>query len=335
MSSVIDAEISKLNTFKAKKKLVFQKFWIDASEKSNASVEPSNSNEKENSASLESVTSANNDLNEKCSSDTPVTSISTTYATPAQTKIRNEIFVLDADLVALKQRKNCGLINDEMKREFEVKTKKLAALRKEIKKHEREMVRHRKRRLQNKKNIEKACVTNPELKKSLNVRGTVGSPRIEDDQPFLLQTIVDLALHGSAAHERRRDETIRTVTTLDNLVDKLREDYGYNLSRSATYLRLLPRKSNSIQGKRHVNTVPVKLIRPSNDSHKQHVDSKFAMTSINHIDELASLLGPYETTYISQDDKAKIPIGLPAVAKQAPLLIHMEYRYLSVQSICF
>lgn len=60
-----------------------------------------------------------------------------------------------------------------------------------------------------------------------------------------------------------------------------------------------------------------------------------AMTTINHIDELASLLGPHEITYISQDDKAKIPVGLPAVAKQAPLLMHMEYRYLSVFNCLF
>ncbi|KAJ6639659.1 hypothetical protein Bhyg_12406 [Pseudolycoriella hygida] len=50
------------------------------------------------------------------------------------------------------------------------------------------------------------------------------------------------------------------------------------------------------------------------------------MTTINHLDELASFLGPEEVTFISQDDKAKIPVGLPAVAKQVPLLMHMEYR---------
>ncbi|KAJ6642673.1 hypothetical protein Bhyg_07626, partial [Pseudolycoriella hygida] len=60
--------------------------------------------------------------------------------------------------------------------------------------------------------------------------------------------------------------------------------------------------------------------------HRQHKDSKFAMTTINHINELASILGPNEVTYVSQDDKAKIPIGLPAANKQGPLLMHMEYR---------
>lgn len=132
------------------------------------------------------------------------------------------------------------------------------------------MLRHRRRRLQKKKNLVKVCADNPDLKNKLKVRNTIGRPRIEDDQPYLLQAIIELALLGSAAHERRRDDTIRTVRTLDDLVDKLHEDYGFTLSRSAAYLRLLPRKSNSIQGKRHVNTVPVKLIRASNDRHDRH-----------------------------------------------------------------
>lgn len=235
--------------------------------------------------------------------------------------------VLDSDIASLEKRQDCGLINNEIQNELTLKLQKLAKLRKVMKKQEGEMIRHRKRRLQRKANIEKACANIPDLKKKLNVRDTIGRPRIEEDHPLLLQTIIDLALQGSSAHERRRDETIRTVKTLDDLVDKLHEDYGFNLSRSATYLRLLPRKSNSIEGKRHVNTVPVKLIRASNDLHKQHNDTKFALTTINNIHELASMLGPNEVTYISQDDKAKIPIGLTAVVKQASLLMHMQYRY--------
>ncbi|KAJ6642874.1 hypothetical protein Bhyg_07830 [Pseudolycoriella hygida] len=146
---------------------------------------------------------------------------------------------------------------------------------------------------------DQACKTYPELRKSLNVRSTTGRPRLEDDQPSLTWLCMDQPLMNAVETKQ--------------------------LER-AMYLRSLPSKSKSIEGKRHVKTVPVKLIRPSNDSHKHHVDSKFAMTTINHLDELASLLGPEEVTFISQDDKAKIPVGLPAVAKQAPLLMHMEYR---------
>ncbi|KAJ6639411.1 hypothetical protein Bhyg_12155 [Pseudolycoriella hygida] len=248
--------------------------------------------------------------------------ISSTYKpplpAPSQDKIKSDISVLLNDIVVLENLKNSGLINDETLKEFKLKKTKVIKLQKIIKRKEREMVRHRSRRLQRKRAIEKLSITNPDLKKKLNIRDAIGRPRIESDQPFLLQTIINLALKGSAAHERRRDETIRTVKTLDDLVDKLREDYGFTLSRSTTYLRLLPRKSNSTEGKRHVSTVPVKLIKSTNDLHRQHSDSKFALTTIHHIEEIASILGPNEVTFISQDDKAKIPIELPAVAKQAP-----------------
>ena len=31
-------------------------------------------------------------------------------------------------------------------------------------------------------------------------------------------------------------------------------------------------------------------------------------------------------TFISQDDKARVPIGITAANKQAPMIMHMEYR---------
>lgn len=119
--------------------------------------------------------------------------------------------------------------------ELKLKKSSLVKVRNTLKKREREMLRHRKRRLQYKINMEKACGENPQLKNKLKIRGAIGRPRIECDQPYLLSAIVDLALQGSAANERRRDETIRTVKTLDDLVDKLHEDYGITLSRSAAY----------------------------------------------------------------------------------------------------
>jgi hypothetical protein len=98
------------------------------------------------------------------------------------------------------------------------------------------------------------------------------------------------------------------------------------VSRSAVYLRLLPKRSVSIEGKRHVSTVPVRLIRAQNDHHSKHVDMWFCSATIRRLEELASLLGPKIVTFLSQDDKAKVPIGLTAANKQAPLLMHVEYR---------
>ncbi|XP_037029339.1 uncharacterized protein LOC119069393 [Bradysia coprophila] len=345
VASLIEARISELNKIKARKQVSLHTLWLRASEKGNGfSVKAPEESTNRSSPVVENEeivhpttsqkTAASNVIEEEGAPSNKETQIDVTdqvqsvkaNPTPAQCSIKSEIVVLLSDVKALKMRRDCGLLTENMESELKLKTKNLEALRKRLKKKERDMIRHRKRRLRKKASLENACENNPDLKKKLSIRGKVGRPRIEEDQPYLLKAIIDLAMHGSAAHERRRDDSIRTVKTLDDLVTKLREDYGYNLSRSATYLRLLPKRANSTEGKRHVNSVPVKLIRPDNDLHKDHMDGRFAKTTISHIDSMASLLGPNEVTYISQDDKAKVAIGLPAASKQAPLLMHMEYR---------
>ncbi|XP_045034353.1 uncharacterized protein LOC123475557 [Daphnia magna] len=72
--------------------------------------------------------------------------------------------------------------------------------------------------------------------------------------------------------------------------------------------------------------VPVRLIRAQNDFHKSHPDQRLCQATIRTMDELASLLGPSEVCYISQDDKARVAIGITAANVQAPMLMHMQYR---------
>ena len=127
-----------------------------------------------------------------------------------------------------------------------------------------------------------------------------------------------------ATHERRRIEIIRTIKTLDDLTEALKDE-GYNLSRSAVYLHLLPRNVRSNEGKRHVKTAPIKFIRAQNDIHSKHVATKFAHSTISALEELAGVPGPQQVTFHSQDDKAKVALGLPAASKQAPIVMHMQY----------
>lgn len=165
------------------------------------------------------------------------------------------------------------------------------------------------------------------MKNLLNfqIRDTTGRPRLEVEQPELLKTIIAIAICGSASHDKRREDMFRSIKTLTELKDKLHEE-GFHISRSATYLRLLPRKSNTQEGKRHVSTVPVRLCKSQNDQHAHHLDGPFATVAINYLEEVASLLGPNQVTLISQDDKARVPIGVTAANKQTPLLMHVEYR---------
>ncbi|XP_062556883.1 uncharacterized protein LOC134221713 [Armigeres subalbatus] len=142
---------------------------------------------------------------------------------------------------------------------------------------------------------------------------------------MILEAIVDLVLLKSAADAKRRTEMIRTYRTLDDLHGAI-VDLGFSISRSGLYLRLLPKNSSTTEGKRHIRTVPVKLCKSQMDGHKKHPDGFFCTSTIRNVESLASILGPNQVIFLSQDDKAKVPIGLTAANKQAPLMMHLEYR---------
>lgn len=108
---------------------------------------------------------------------------------------------------------------------------------------------------------------NPEAAKSLKPRSTSERPRLEEEQSDLLKTIVEIAMFCASAEEGRRCEVVRKCHTLSDLHAQLLE-LGFNISRSGTYIRLLPRKTNTSEAKKDVVTVPVKLSRPEVDHHK-------------------------------------------------------------------
>jgi hypothetical protein len=104
---------------------------------------------------------------------------------------------------------------------------------------------------------------NPALKGSLGGQLKTERPRLEIKQPLLLQvSTIDLAMHSSAAHEKRRSKVYRSIATFDELTEQLRKN-GSQISRSGVYLRLLPWRSFSLEGKRHVVTVPVSSSSPA------------------------------------------------------------------------
>ena len=246
------------------------------------------------------------------------------YETKAQDHLKTQIDLINSDLVGLYKRRDSGFITEEQEKEIKSKKIKLHGLDLELKKKVREQERQKKSRETKRENLAKLCEKNPDLREALKLRGKTGRPTLEVDQPELLKAIVDIALHGSAAHEKRRSDVYRSIRTLDELVEELKKDFA--VSRSAVYTRLLPKRSSSLEGKRHITTVPVKLIRAQNDLHSKHPDMYFCTANINRLEEIASLLGPDHVFFLSQDDKAKVPIGLTAANKQSPLIMHVEYR---------
>ena len=108
----------------------------------------------------------------------------------------------------------------------------------------------------------------------------------KNDNTELISAIVKITITGSAAHERWRSEVIQTVKTLDQLTAALRGK-GFDLRLSSVYLRLIPWNGRSIEGKRHVNTTPVKLLRSQNSKYSSHEDTAFSRS----IDIWIRLLG--------------------------------------------
>lgn len=228
-------------------------------------------------------------------------------------------------LVGLYQRKSCGMLSAEQEKMLKENEKRKNMLTKKLRIKIQSARRQKQFRKEKNKRMAKLIMSNPDCNKILNIRNAPGRPRIEEDQPGLLEAICDIAQYGASAHERRQCEIFRSVKTLEQLAEGL-ETRGFHLSRNAVYVRLLPKRSISSEGRRHVKTVPVKLARAQNDRHKKHIDSHFCTSTIKHLEEIASILRPKQVCFLSQDDKARVALGITAANKQSPILMHLEYK---------
>ena len=116
----------------------------------------------------------------------------------------------------------------------------------------REAIRQRQRRASLKRTLNDIVDDMPYLKSKLSKfnREKNGRPAVIEDQTDLLNAIVNIASIGAAASDRRRLQELRSCKTLDDLHKSLLK-LGYYLSRSATYLRLMSKRSNTLEGMRH------------------------------------------------------------------------------------
>lgn len=162
-------------------------------------------------------------------------------------RVITEINLLKEDLVGLYKRRDTNFLSEKQAKELKDKKEELVEKEKKLRKLKDDQRRSLKYRKELKRRREDLIDTYPDLKKKLKVRDVVGRPRIETDQPLLLTTIVDLATYGSAAHERRQNEVLRSIRTLDQLQTELK-NLGFVVSRHGLYLRLQPKRSNSIEG---------------------------------------------------------------------------------------
>ena len=118
---------------------------------------------------------------------------------------------------------------------------------------------------------------------------------------------------------------LNVFKTLDDLHAGLLKK-GYFLSRRDLYLLLIPRRSDTIEGKRHVRTVPVKIRKAQNTLRNKHEDANFCFATKQYMKDIASLFGAKNVILLSVDDKAKVPIGVTAANKQSHLIMHVDYE---------
>ena len=165
---------------------------------------------------------------------------------PKQKKLEKEITSLQADIINLQHKRDSNMMTGNDRKELQEKKELLKVTEKSLRASKSATERQRRLRLKQKDAMDEI---DPILRKKLCVkddgaRGRPGKPSNSNSsaqtEEELLKTIAEIACTGSAADERQRSEMICTIKTLDELTDELHK-CGFELSRSAVYLRILPR----------------------------------------------------------------------------------------------
>lgn len=95
---------------------------------------------------------------------------------------------------------------------------------------------------------------------------------------------------------------------------------GYNRSRQALYLRLIPRRADSNVVKHPVRTVPGTLHKPKKTLHNRHTNADFTFATTYEMRDILSLFRSQNAFFFL------VPIGLNAITKQAHLIMHVNYE---------
>ena len=247
--------------------------------------------------------------------------------TPAQNDIARQIEEKSALIIKLIDMKDSGLATKEILAELTAAKKELKSCKQKQQYLINDAVRQREQRMEEKEVRMKLAAESEENAKRLKkfTRDQPGRPPVEDTYPDLHEVLVALASAGPGADRRRRTEILNACHSLDDLRAALLKE-GYILSQQALYHRLIPRRTDSLKGKRHVWTVPVKIQKATNNLRKKYVNADFTFANKIFLQDIATLFEPESVFVVSIDDKAKVPLEITAASHQAPLVMHMEYE---------
>ena len=208
------------------------------------------------------------------------------FSSPKQDELNKQINVENEILVVLYKKKVLNQMTENNRKEIETRKENLEKLKKKLR--ELKLNRQCLQKYRNERK-RKLHALDDETREKVTGKGTSepGHPQ-KCDNAELIEAICRIAIPGSAAHERTRNEVIRTVKSLDQLTEALNHE-DYDLKRSTIYLHLLSKNSRTIERMRHIRTAPVKLCKSQNSKRSAAVSTKFAVSSIRALKEIVAI----------------------------------------------
>ncbi|CAG8550736.1 7259_t:CDS:2 [Cetraspora pellucida] len=116
-----------------------------------------------------------------------------------------------------------------------------------------------------------------------------------------------------AADSKRRKEVIK-VRIINHLQEVLESKYDEHLSRTTVNNYLLPCHSNSIAAKKYHHPTNVQVKTVLRNKKAEHQDNYYCLASVKAVKQFASLFSIF-LVIVSQDDKAKVPLGIFAISR--------------------
>ncbi|UJR18766.1 hypothetical protein I4U23_005672 [Adineta vaga] len=141
--------------------------------------------------------------------------------------------------------------------------------------------------------------------------------------PEIITELKDLLnTHSGSAQDRRRDDAVRfnglsIVDCNKHIKKRLLKKYSKisKMSNATVRRYFLPPKYNIKSSKFYKSRILAKIPQKRNSkSIKEHDDFHFTCAQVNYVEELSSLYSD-EILALSCDNKAKIPLGAPAVSR--------------------
>ena len=115
------------------------------------------------------------------------------------------------------------------------------------------------------------------------------------------------------ADAQRRREIIK-VRTINHLRSSLEEKYNEYLSRTSMRNYILPRVNRSLAARAHHHPALVGIVGVNRDEKKDHIDGHYCLASVKNAKQFAASFSE-QVVILSQDDKAKVAVGIPAVGR--------------------